>query len=317
MAKRLVRAAEGDNVPALRSLALIYFRSGDAELARAAENCLLRAAALLDPVAYYLLALLWSGHPDPNKAQAAPGFMASAAMLGVLRAQKRATPGVAPARVEAGPVREPPTPALDTSVQVTPQRHHEQPLLETVDRFFSPLECEYLIAWADPFLHQALVVSDTGELRQHPDRNNAEALLVGVREDFSARWLQARMTDWLGVPLGQAEHLSLLRYEPGQEYRPHVDYFRPGVSRNLPAPEPGQRVHTVFVYLDDVEAGGETEFPRLGKRVRPARGRIVHFTNCGDDGLGDRSTVHAGLPVRAGVKYLATLWTRERDFRAY
>ena len=317
MARRLMRAAEGDNIAALRSLALMYLKPGDAQLGRAAEQCLLRAAALLDPVAYSLLALLWTGHDDPTKRQAAPGFMASAAVLGVLRATKRATPGVAPVRVEADPLRDLPAPEPDTSVQVARQRHHEQPVLETVDRFFSPLECEYLIAWADPFLHQALVVAATGELQQHPDRNNAEALLVGVREDFSARWLQARMTDWLGVPLGQAEHLSLLRYEPGQEYRPHVDYFRPGVSRNLPAPEPGQRVHTVFVYLDDVEAGGETEFPRLGKRVRPARGRIVHFTNCGDDGLGDPATVHAGLPVRAGVKYLATLWTRERAFRRY
>jgi len=138
-----------------------------------------------------------------------------------------------------------------------------------------------------------------------------------VREDFSARWLQARMTDWLGVPLGHAEYLILLRYQPGQEYRPHVDYLRAGTYRNLPAPEAGQRVHTMFVYLDQVEAGGETEFPRLGKRIRPARGRVVHFTNCGDDGLGDPSTVHAGLPVRAGVKYLATLWTREREYRKY
>src|SRR5204863_3500954 len=127
-------------------------------------------------------------------------------------------------RVEVGPLHELPAPALDTSVQTAAQRHHERPLLETIDRFFSPLECEHLIAWADPFMNHSMVVEATGGMRHHPDRNSADAPLIGVREDFSARWLQARMTDWLGVPLGHAEYLILLRYQPGQEYRPHVDY---------------------------------------------------------------------------------------------
>jgi hypothetical protein len=118
--------------------------------------------------------------------------------------------------------------------------------------------------------------------------------------------------------MSRAENLSLLRYEPGEEYRPHVDYLRSGTFGNVDDPsQPGQRVHTVFTFLDQVESGGQTDFPRIGLRIKPARGRIVHFLNCRADGSPDPLTVHAGRPVLAGTKYLATIWTRERDYRLY
>ena len=76
-------------------------------------------------------------------------------------------------------------------------------------------------------------------------------------------------------------------------------------------------MHTVFAYLSDVAEGGATDFPDLGVRVAAKRGRIVHFHNLRADGSGDPRTVHAGMPVVAGEKWLATLWTRVRACRAY
>jgi hypothetical protein len=76
-------------------------------------------------------------------------------------------------------------------------------------------------------------------------------------------------------------------------------------------------VHTVFSYLATVEAGGETEFPQLDVRIEPRQGRVVHFMNLLPNGEPDARTLHAGLPVKAGTKWLATLWTRERRYRDY
>lgn len=49
----------------------------------------------------------------------------------------------------------------------------------------------------------------------------------------------------------------MLRYEHGQKYDPHYDYFADKVN----IARGGHRLATVLMYLTDVEKGGETVFP--------------------------------------------------------
>jgi hypothetical protein len=44
---------------------------------------------------------------------------------------------------------------------------------------------------------------------------------------------------------------------------------------------------------------------------------VVLFDNVGPDGRPDADTLHAGLPVERGEKWLGTLWLRERPLRAF
>jgi hypothetical protein len=46
-------------------------------------------------------------------------------------------------------------------------------------------------------------------------------------------------------------------------------------------------------------------------------GRAVHFHNLLPDGQPDARTLHAGMPVIEGVKWLGTLWTRQRRIREF
>lgn len=124
------------------------------------------------------------------------------------------------------------------------------------------------------------------------------------------------MASAAGVPLDHAEHLVVLRYEPGQEYRPHRDY-RPPSSIERDRPEAGNRMRTICAYLNTVEAGGQTEFPVAGLRVEPRPGRAVVFENLHPDGSPDPDSLHAGLPVERGEKWLATLWLRQGRYRAF
>lgn len=315
MLSRLQAAARADHPAALRALALVYARAPAQHAV--SEACLARAAALDDRTALYLLARRWLSRGDAAQVQAARGMLALAGALGLPRAAALAN-GTPPLRISAPPVGALPMPLADGSLESPPAVHHADPLVETFDDAWTAEECEYVIALAEPFLHRSVTVTGDGRHVPHADRTSSDASLLGVREDFACRWLQARMTDRLRVPLSQAEHLVVLRYRPGEEYRPHCDWLPPGARGNLPDPgQPGQRVHTVFCYLSDVEAGGATDFPRLGVRVAPRRGRIVHFTNLLPDGRGDPRTLHAGMPVEAGEKWLATLWTRVRPCRMY
>ncbi len=82
-------------------------------------------------------------------------------------------------------------------------------------------------------------------------------------------------------------------------------------------PEARNRGRTICVYLNEPEAGGETEFPVAGLIVDPQAGRAVIFDNLLADGSPDVDSLHAGLPVVRGEKWLATLWLRQGRYRAF
>jgi prolyl 4-hydroxylase len=67
----------------------------------------------------------------------------------------------------------------------------------------------------------------------------------------------------------------------------------------------GVRILTVFLYLNDVEEGGETHFSRLNITVQPKRGRVVIWPSVldHDPSLEDWRTRHEALPVKRGIKY--------------
>lgn len=55
--------------------------------------------------------------------------------------------------------------------------------------------------------------------------------------------IERRIADWTHLPKENGEHFYLIRYEVGQEYKPHQDYFHGGLegesgtnSRYLPFP---------------------------------------------------------------------------------
>lgn len=76
----------------------------------------------------------------------------------------------------------------------------------------------------------------------------------------------------------------------------------------------GQRVSTLVVYLNDVDAGGEITFPEIGFAVSPRKGNAVYFEYCDGAGQLDGRTLHVGCPMQAGEKWVVTKWMRQRRF---
>ena len=101
---------------------------------------------------------------------------------------------------------------------------------------------------------------------------------------------------------------QVIHYNPDEEYNVHVD---PSAERNN---KEGikHRKFTVLVYLNDVEGGGETEFPKLGYKVEPKRGRIVYFENYDKEGNITWQSSHRSLPVKKGEKWAFNLWYHEK-----
>jgi len=130
------------------------------------------------------------------------------------------------------------------------------------------------------------------------------------------RALQQRIDDLFGIEPACGETIQGQRYRPGQEFLPHTDWFWPGSPAwDNEMPRGGQRSYTAMVFLNDVEAGGETEFTELGIAVTPRAGTLLAWNNADPDGVPNEWTIHAGRPVTRGVKYIITKWYRTRPFR--
>jgi hypothetical protein len=201
--------------------------------------------------------------------------------------------------------------------QPPPRKLSERPLIAAFDGLLSRDECRLLMASARPRLaHSHTLDPHAGEKTFSGIRTSSDASFDTLHEDLALRIVQARMATAAGVELAQAEPLIVLRYLPGEEYHPHRDFLPPAaIQRNHPAA--GDRVGTICVYLNAVEAGGATDFPLAGVRVAPSAGGAVAFRNLLADGRPDVDTLHAGLSVERGEKWLATLWIRQRRYRQF
>lgn len=119
-----------------------------------------------------------------------------------------------------------------------------------------------------------------------------------------------------GLPIDNMEDLHIVKYEVGGEYKKHHDFFHPGENYYESCMvRGGQRVKSVLFYLNDDFEGGETVFPKLNMKVKPVKNKMVIWDNLNEDGTLDHDSIHAGLPVTKGVKYIAVIWIRENIFK--
>jgi prolyl 4-hydroxylase len=176
--------------------------------------------------------------------------------------------------------------------------------------FLSLDECQGLIGMIDAAAVPSTLFAGT---EQEGFRTSSSCHLDG-RDPLVSR-VEARMSDVLGIDNSYAETMQGQRYFVGQQFKPHHDFFHLGEAyweRERLAG--GQRTWTAMIFLDQPEAGGNTEFPELGIGVRPQAGRMLIWNNARPDGTPNHKTLHTGTPVTAGVKHIITKWYRQNDW---
>lgn len=183
-----------------------------------------------------------------------------------------------------------------------PETLNQAPLVRRWRGLLSQEECAHLATSALDLLSPSTVADpNTGRQIAHPVRRSSAAVLGPTRETLPIQAIQRRVAAITDTAVGQGEPFAVLHYAPGQEYLPHVD--------TLPH-ERNQRTLTVLLYLNAGYAGGETHFPANELTVAGGLGDAVAFGNLQADGRPDPASRHAGLPVKTGVKWLATRWIR-------
>lgn len=142
--------------------------------------------------------------------------------------------------------------------------------------------------------------SETGDL--DPD----DAAVIAVERALAV---------FTGLSPEFGEPLQGQRYAVGQEFKPHTDYFEPGnPDYERYCSVAGNRTWTVMVYLNQPDAGGATRFKAIDRIVQPETGKLIAWNNRRLDQSLNPATIHHGMKVRSGVKYVITKWHRERPW---
>ncbi|MBX3726876.1 MAG: 2OG-Fe(II) oxygenase [Xanthomonadales bacterium] len=186
----------------------------------------------------------------------------------------------------------------------------QRPRVASSEHFASQEECGHLMAAVAPWLagarsfHGPASENDDAELEKFDGEG---CPIGGINADAVVRTMERRIAALTGWSTRALEPCSIIRYRPGQAYRPHVDWFSAEqVQRNLVqrGDPSGQRMATFLVYLRAPGRGGGTAYPRAGLTVAGQDGMGLIHWNVDPDGHPDPESLHAGEPVQAGEKWL-------------
>jgi prolyl 4-hydroxylase len=178
------------------------------------------------------------------------------------------------------------------------------------ENFLTAEECEQLCGKIDSGSYPSPLYNKD----KYADVRTSHSCNLDVHDPLVAD-VETRIANLLGIDRAHGEPLQGQRYEVGQCFKEHSDFFY--IDQPYWAdyePHGGQRTWTAMIYLNEPGAGGATAFKLLGVAIEPRLGRILIWNNMAVDGSPNPWTMHEGQPVGEGVKYIVTKWYRERQF---
>lgn len=179
----------------------------------------------------------------------------------------------------------------------------------TIDSFLNDDECNRLIEMIDSSAVRSSVASGDNQFSVISDYRTSSTGILPV-DDLFIRKIDRRIHDSLNVPLHLGESIQGQRYDVGQEFKDHTDYFE-GSDIKLHCADMGNRTWTFMIYLNDDLEGGETEFSRLGIVFKPKKGTAIVWNSRTQEMGFNYNSLHAGRPVLQGKKYIITKWMRD------
>ncbi len=190
--------------------------------------------------------------------------------------------------------------------EITPKIVSADPYIALYPGLFSTAECKYLAVLGTPWLERASVLGLDGQPRMDLVRDAESCSIPHLAEDLVVQAVNRCIARATGTEPGWGEPLNILKYSPGQQYKPHHDGTG---SDNVSV-----RQLTALIWLNDQFEGGETNFPKINVTVRGAVGDMLVFRNVHDNGEFDDRMIHAGLPVTEGIKWMASRWIRGENY---
>ncbi|KAG8098639.1 hypothetical protein GUJ93_ZPchr0013g35507 [Zizania palustris] len=189
--------------------------------------------------------------------------------------------------------------------------------------FLSYDECDHLVKLGKEKLKRSMVADNESGKSVMSEARTSSGMFLDTQRDPVVSAIEERIAAWSLLPEENAENIQILRYEHGQRYDPHFDYFHDKVNQL----QGGHRYATVLMYLSTVEKGGETVFPDAEGwetqlkddsfsdcAKRAWQGDAVLFFSLEADGTPDPLSLHGSCPVIEGEKWSAPKWIHVRSY---
>ena len=176
--------------------------------------------------------------------------------------------------------------------------------------FMSDADRREIMARADRTLMPSSVLGEFPD----PDYRTSRSGNLDPHDPFT-KGIDRRIADLLGLDPNLGETIQGQRYDVGQQFKAHMDYFHTTMAYwEHQRVIGGQRSWTAMVFLGEPEAGGATYFPDVDVKVAPRAGTLLAWNNMNANGEPNPLSRHTGQPVEAGTKYIITKWFRERPW---
>jgi prolyl 4-hydroxylase len=179
----------------------------------------------------------------------------------------------------------------------------EEPLIVVLENVLSDEECDELIRLSKDKMHRSKI----GVTHELNEIRTSSIMFFQDNENDIISKIEKRVSSIMNIPIEHGYGIQILKYTTGQEYKAHFDFF----SSSSKAAK-NNRISTIIMYLNDVEHGGETFFPKLNFSVSPRKGMAVYFEYFYNNKNINELTLHGGAPVITGEKWVATQWMRRQ-----
>ena len=184
-----------------------------------------------------------------------------------------------------------------------------------VKHFLEPKECEQMIEIIrENCARSSIIDYDTGGNSISDFRTSSTANLYRKMGDIIGL-VEDKLIKYLNIPEKFTEQIQGQYYQVGQQFKPHFDTLFPTSDSMKEAIEKsGNRTWTAMIYLNDVEEGGETKFTKINYSAKPEKGKLLIWQDT-QDGENINNSMHWGMPVIKGEKFVLTKWFREKQYQ--
>jgi prolyl 4-hydroxylase len=194
-------------------------------------------------------------------------------------------------------------------------KEYNNPLIISLYPFLSKSECKYIIELSKYCLKRSTV---TNKKRIQNSRTSNSCFLGEFINDKVINKIKRRIVRYLNINPCQLEDLQVLRYKPGQKYDFHYDWFNnTDEDSKKELARGGQRLYTIFVYLNDLSeigVNGSTCFKKIDYCTKPKEGLGIFWRNMVNGNV-DYNTLHAGMAPLNSYKFGMNIWVREKCFK--
>ena len=169
-------------------------------------------------------------------------------------------------------------------------------------------ECQELINFSLPRLKDLVVMTEDGQKPTSKRTGQGVFIQDSIQPIIKAREIVSKLTN---LPVENQELPNVVNYKKGNSYKPHYDFFTEDKFFQNYLQNGGQRKYSCIFYLNDNFKEGGTFFPEYNILVKPKLGNLIIWSNLGSNGKPNLNSLHTGLPVKEGEKWILVIWVRQ------